>query len=151
MRFTGVIGHGVNFALKLLVILISQCSKSICLEIIQTKFLLNVFMAFSKIDSEEEGCPEAPLMSTTFTCRCMKTGTETYVLDCEVVAYDREKNKILPFQVNSFPLLHEITCIMLFLESKKKDVAGEITKSNNTLTSNYNVIVPTLFAQLGQA
>lgn len=32
-------------------------------------------------------------------CRCMKPGVKNFVLDCEVVAYDREKNRILPFQV----------------------------------------------------
>ena len=34
-----------------------------------------------------------------FTCRCVKPSIKTYVLDCEVVAYDREKDKVLPFQV----------------------------------------------------
>ena len=32
-------------------------------------------------------------------CRCMKPGVKSFVLDCEVVAYDRETNRILPFQV----------------------------------------------------
>jgi len=29
----------------------------------------------------------------------VQPGIKTYVIDCEVVAYDREKDKILPFQV----------------------------------------------------
>lgn len=43
-----------------------------------------------------------------FTCRCVKPGIKTYVIDCEVVAYDREKDKILPFQVGlTLPALED--------------------------------------------
>lgn len=49
-------------------------------------------------------------------CRCVKPGVKTFVLDCEVVAYDREKNKILPFQVILHPLnlLHLNSCNLIF-------------------------------------
>ncbi|MQL81886.1 hypothetical protein Taro_014338 [Colocasia esculenta] len=34
--------------------------------------------------------------------RCKKSSVKSFVLDCEVVAYDREKQKILPFQTSHF-------------------------------------------------
>lgn len=54
------------------------------------------------------------------TCRCVKPGVKTYVIDCEVVAYDREKDKILPFQVG--------LTLEWSLSLRKFDVVAELLK-----------------------
>lgn len=51
------------------------------------------------------------LVPTILSIQAIKTGTESFVLDCEAVAFDRETNKLLPFQELS--------------KRKRKDVKAE--------------------------
>ena len=46
--------------------------------------------------SEKECVRSIPVMKD-----CVKDGVKTYVVDTEVVAYDRDSGNLLPFQVNN--------------------------------------------------
>jgi len=50
--------------------------------------------------NSEDHTPKFPDI-IDFLPTCIKEGTQDFVIDCEAVAFDREQNKILPFQVLS--------------------------------------------------
>ena len=43
---------------------------------------------------------------------CLSEGTKSFMLDCEVVAWDVEKEQILPFQVTFFFILLALSIII---------------------------------------